>query len=200
MCHNKGLDVLAEAFAILKRDARFSRLRLRVAGGKTSADDPYVNEVRAGLERHGLAGDAEFLPNLPFHERIGFLRSLTVLSVPQRTGEAAGRYLVEAWACGVPVVQPANGASVELVEMTGGGVLYERNDPPTLAEALAGLLGDPQRARRMGESARQAVREKLHVRQTADALLDVLRGVVERHGRDEGDKRDREKETKEVLE
>ena len=55
--------------------------------------------------------------------RSNFLRSLTVLSVPARSGEAFGLYLIEAMAAGIPAVQPRLGAFPELIEATGGGVL-----------------------------------------------------------------------------
>jgi len=178
MCPRKGLDILAEAFATLKQEDRFRHVRLRVAGGKTAADDAFVGGVRARLDRQGLISHTEFLPNLPFHERISFLKSLTVLSVPERVGEAAGRYLIETLACGVPVVQPRNGVSVELLEATGGGLLCEPNDPGSLAAGLRTLLADPPKAREMGATGRRAVVEKFDVRLTAQGLLDVYRQVA----------------------
>jgi glycosyltransferase involved in cell wall biosynthesis len=177
MCHRKGLDILVEALAILKQDPAFRDVALRVAGGKTAADDAYLDGIRGSLGRRGLTGDVEFLANLPFHQRVGFLRTLSVLSVPERVGEAGGRYILETLACGVPVVQPANGISVELLAQTGGGVLYEPNDPRHLAEALRNVLTDTNLRRELGAAGRQAVVQRFDVKRTAAELLDVFQKV-----------------------
>ena len=80
-----------------------------------------------------------------------------MLSVPATYGEALGLYVLEAWAAGVPVVQPRHGAFPELVEQTGGGLLCAPDDPAALAASLRQVLGDPAAGRRMGEAGRRAV-------------------------------------------
>ena len=45
------------------------------------------------------------------------------MSVPATYDEPKGVSLLEAMACGVPVVQPRRGAFTEIVEKTGGGLL-----------------------------------------------------------------------------
>ncbi len=180
MYARKGLDLLAEAFATLRQDTRFADLTLRIAGGKTSADDAYLRQVLAGLESQGLAQSVEVLPNLAFDQRVQFLQSLSVLCVPERVGEASGRYIMEALACGVPVVQPANGVSVELVKATGGGVLCHA-DAKSLAAALETVLADPARARQLGAAGRAAVMEKFTVQHAAAGLLDVFKTLTKSH-------------------
>ena len=59
------------------------------------------------LERHSLLRDVEFLPNITREEKIAFLKSLSVLSVPAAYSESFGLYVVEAMAAGVPVVGAA---------------------------------------------------------------------------------------------
>ncbi|MCX7887900.1 MAG: glycosyltransferase family 4 protein, partial [Verrucomicrobiae bacterium] len=101
MHYGKGLDLLAEAFL----QAGVSGARLRVAGAMTAADKPLVDALR-----RKLWGRVEFLPNISRTEKIAFLQGLSVMSVPTRYAEAFGLYVLEAWACGVPVVQPRHGA------------------------------------------------------------------------------------------
>ena len=173
ICHAKGADILAEAFAILKSDGRLPGARLRLAGGMIGADIEYVEGIRALLAGRGLADDVEFLPNLRRPERVEFLRSLSVLSVPERRGEAAGRYVLEAMACGVPVVAPRNGASPELLEATGGGLLCEPEDPRSLADSLAEVLLDSPRAQALGAAGRAAVCEKFDIRHSARRFAEV---------------------------
>jgi glycosyltransferase involved in cell wall biosynthesis len=80
-------------------------------------------------------------------------------------------YLLEAWAAGVPVVQPRHAAFPELIESTGGGLLCEPGDPDSLAEAVERLLVDPAQAREMGAAGRKAVSERFSIEHMARALL-----------------------------
>ena len=181
MCYGKGLDLLVEAFAALKADKGLKDLRLRACGGMTSADRTYVEGIAARLARAGLLENVEFLPNLPQPQRVEFLRSLWVLSVPERTGEAAGRYVKEALACGVPVVQPANGVFPELIEATGGGLLFEPRNVDSLVAQLRRLLLEPALAQSMGRQGRQAVLEKFNVELMARQYERVYSRLVERN-------------------
>ena len=174
MCRPKGLDLLAEAFIRLKATPELRNLKLRAAGGKTAADDEYVGSIHKRLGAAGMADDAELLPNLPGEQRKEFLRSLSVLSVPDRRGEAAGMFILESLACGVPVVLPRTGAAPELVDATGGGVLYEPNDADSLAAALKELLLDPARMGELGRRGRQAVIENFRASRAAAALLEIF--------------------------
>ncbi len=144
----KGLGTLVDAFLQLGLPG----VRLRIAGAKTSQDDRFVRSLRKRLPR-----EIEFLPNLDLTAKQDFLRGLSVLSVPATYGEAFGLYVLEAWAAGVPVVQPRHAAFPELVEKTGGGLLCAPDDSAALAATLRQVLLDPAAARRMGEAGRQAV-------------------------------------------
>jgi len=94
---------------------------------------------------------------------------------------ACGLYVLEALATGVPVVQPAHGVFPELIEMTGGGLLCEPNNPKALAAALESLLLDPARARQLAAQGRNAVIEKFNIDQTGRNLLRIYQEVVQ-HG------------------
>jgi glycosyltransferase involved in cell wall biosynthesis len=125
MCRDKGLDVLVEAYIELRKRGRVGDVKLKIGGGCGPTDQPLVNSLREQLSKNGLLNDVEFHPNLDRAAKIAFLRSLSVFSVPARTPEAFGLYVIESLAAGVPVVQPRLGAFPELVETTGGGVLYD---------------------------------------------------------------------------
>ena len=53
------------------------------------------------------------------------------------TFEPKGLFLLEAMACGVPVVQPGHGAFPEMLAKTSGGILVEPDDTQSLAEGLS---------------------------------------------------------------
>jgi glycosyltransferase involved in cell wall biosynthesis len=158
-----GLDLLIDAFLILKKDPRLSRTRLHLTGGLTGDDGAFLRRVKRKLGRAGILGDVAFLPDAFAGDLRGFLRKLTVLSVPVPGGEAFGTYQIEAMAAGVPVVQPDEGAFPEIVKNTGGGVIYSPNDAAHLAKALGDLLTDPSRAARLGKRGQASVRAKYSV-------------------------------------
>jgi glycosyltransferase involved in cell wall biosynthesis len=164
MCREKGLDTLVEAFMELA--PRVPDARLKVGGTQTEADRAFVNDLQSRLARAGLASAAEFRPNLTHTEKQQFLRELTVLSVPTRSGEAFGLFVIEALASGVPVVQPDTGAFPELIELTGGGVLHAHADVSSLADALERLLLNPADAAQLGRSGRGTVAARF----TSDAM------------------------------
>ncbi|MGQ9590776.1 MAG: glycosyltransferase family 4 protein [Planctomycetota bacterium] len=171
----KGLAVLAEAFAILARSGSFPDLRLRVAGYLGGANVRHAARIRRWLASQGLARRVEILGTLERREKIEFLRSLDVFSVPSVVPEAKGIFVLEALACGVPVVEPAHGAFVELVEATGGGLLAEPGSARDLAEKLAKLLADPALRRELGERGRAAVLERFSARRMAEETSESYR-------------------------
>jgi glycosyltransferase involved in cell wall biosynthesis len=156
---DKGLWTLVEAFLRLKRRAEHAELRLVAAGTALKSDAPHVASLREHLRTAGVGAAVELHANVTFAQKLDVLRRTTVFSVPATYGESFGLYLLEAWAMGLPVVQPAHAAFPELVTATQGGVLCASDDPDALAEALHDLLRDPERARRLGENGARAVRE-----------------------------------------
>jgi len=177
MCKEKGLDTLVDAFILLKQSGAAGNLRLRIGGSCGPGDEPFVKTLRQRLAAAGFIGQAGFNPNLAHAEKLEFLRSLTVFSVPANYGEAFGLYLIEALAAGVPVVQPRRGSFPELIEATGGGVLYEPGNPKALAEAIEQLLQNPKQVQTMGEAGRRAVFGKFNVLEMAQEMLRVLENV-----------------------
>ncbi|MHC5036232.1 MAG: glycosyltransferase family 4 protein [Planctomycetota bacterium] len=172
-----GLDILVEAFIRLKKEARFKDLRLRVMGGGTKSDEPFLEEQIERAKGRGVLEAIDMANRFDRLTRGEFLQSLTVLCVPKRTGGAFGLYLLEAMAFGVPVVQPKLGAFPEIIEATGGGVLYEPNNAAKLADALASLLTDPEKAQALGRSGREAVFERFGAEKMAQRLVGIYEGV-----------------------
>ena len=173
MCPEKGLDRLVDAYILLKRRERTKHLKLRVGGGCGPSEEPFVHALRERLKTNGVLHDVEFHPNLDRQAKLEFLRSLSVLCVPALYSEAFGLYVVEALASGVPVVQPRAASFPELIEATGGGVLYEPGDVKALADAVEGLLADPENLRALGEAGRKAVWKDFSAERMAENIVRV---------------------------
>jgi glycosyltransferase involved in cell wall biosynthesis len=175
---DQGFEILVDAFIRLKSDPRLKGLRLRATGGVTPGDIEFVAAMRARLEKAGCGNDVEILEDFTRNARRDFLRSISVMSVPAPQGEAFGLFILEAGACGVPVVQPDAGAFREVVESTGGGIVYDPTNPHALTEALRQVLLEPRLARTLGRAAHSVVRERFTGDVMAERMLTVYKSVV----------------------
>lgn len=178
MCYDKGLDTLVEAFVSLKSSDRLKNARLRIAGGQSAGDETFLNRIRQRLVACGLINDVEFVPSFDHDAKLAFLRTLSVLSVPEKKPVAYALYVLEALAVGVPIVGPASGAFPELLEITSGGVMFEPNNAAGLTAAMQSLLLDPNQARELGKQGREAVLAKFNVDQTAEEIVRICKKVV----------------------
>jgi glycosyltransferase involved in cell wall biosynthesis len=156
ICPEKGLRNLCDAFIALRRGGR--DCRLRAAGYLGAGDRDYFDQTCGTLRAHGCHEAFEYVGEVSRGEKAAFLRSIHVFSVPTVYHEAKGLPVLEAQAAGVPAVQPRHGSFPELLEATGGGVLYSPGDPGALAAALGGLLDDAPRRAQMGQRAAAGVR------------------------------------------
>lgn len=171
-----GFGMLVDAFILLKQKSGFDDVKLRAMGGMVGDDESKAEKLLGRLAKAGWRDDVQVSPEVERESRLDFLKTLTVMSVPMPEGPAFGLFLLEAMAAGVPVVQPAIGAFPEIVEVTGGGVLYMPNTAEALAEAWAELLSDPDRVRELGRTGQGAVRERFGIgRMAAD-----MAGIYER--------------------
>ncbi len=87
--------------------------------------------------------------------------------------------LMEAMACGLPVIATRVGGMHELVEDGVSGLLVHASSVGSLAEAIRTLAQDADRRRAMGEAGRLAVVAKYDIAQTASGMVDVFDGHVE---------------------
>ncbi|MFH1718358.1 MAG: glycosyltransferase family 4 protein [Planctomycetota bacterium] len=178
MCPDRGLDTLVDAFIILKKRDELRQARLRITGGRRSDDEAFLSKMRQRLASNGLIDDVEFLPDFDRRSKLAFLHTLSVLSVPEKQPVAYGLYVLEALAVGVPVVEPSSGVFPELLEMTGGGVLCEPNNPEALAAAIEPLLLKPDYASQLGRKGRDAVVQKFNIEQTAGEMVRIYREIA----------------------
>lgn len=168
----KGLGTAVRAFIELRSRGLFPNARLMCAGTMNSGDEKYLEEQKDLLAKEGLLDSCDFHPSVTREKKIALLRGLSLLSVPANYGEAFGLYLLEAMACGVPVVQPRTAAFPEILESTGGGVLYEASGgPAALASAWELLLGDPEQLRTLGERGRRSVFGEHSMRRMAERFV-----------------------------
>ncbi len=171
----KGLHVLVDAFIQLRGMAGMETARLEIAGWLGEHNREYSERLFERLRDAGLADAFHYHGTIDRHQKLEFLQQIEVLSVPTIYREPKGLFVLEAWAAGVPVVQPDHGAFPEMLRAVGGGRLVRPGDPDHLAETLHELLIDPAERIRLGTAPRLAVQQKFHPPGMAHATLDVFR-------------------------
>ena len=163
-----GMDILADAFVLLKQRGTVPHLKLRIGGGYTSPDKKLIKQVKRTLKPY--AADVVIEETYDMDEHADFYRKITVLSVPLRFQEGVGLYLCEAFAAGRPAVEPNTGSFAEIVG--DAGLIYEPNDAQHLADALEKMLTDNQFYDRCKESAQTLARERYDDAVLAKKLTD----------------------------
>ncbi len=148
----KGLEVLCEAYRILRQSGGLPPTRLDVAGYLAPEHRPYLASVQEKMETWGLANEFRYHGVLDRRAKVEFLQQLDVFSVPVAFDDPKGMPVLEAMASGVPVVQPRRGAFVEIIERTSGGILVEP-DAASLAAGLRSVLGDAALTAELGRKA-----------------------------------------------
>jgi len=142
----KGIFVLLEAFARIAGAEPHWLLRI-VGGGELAA-------LRARVVRLGLGERVEVLGALP-HARMGeHYGAAALLALPTLRDEGLPLSVLEAMACGLPVLAVARGGLGEAVRDGEEGVLLDRAEAGALAIALGRLIAAPAERARLGRAAR----------------------------------------------
>lgn len=154
----KGVDTLLTALARL-RDTRLGRpLELVMVCRPTEG-----GLAARLIERHGLHDLVTFVDGLPAAEIAQLLASAEVACTPSRY-EGFSLPTLEAMSCATPLVVTRAGAIPEVVGPPGTpcspALVVPPGDPVALADALAGLLDDPEARARLGAAGRRRAVER----------------------------------------
>jgi glycosyltransferase involved in cell wall biosynthesis len=171
MLWDKGVGVLVEAARLLKQ-----RTTVRVVlvgepdpGNPTSID-------KDALHKWGQEGTVEYWGWQP--EMNAVYARCHIVTAPTMYGEGVPTVLLEAAACGRPVVTTDMPGCREIVEDGVTGLIVPPGDPLALADALEQLISDPIRRGRMGSAARQQAIQKFTVQQVNTATLAIYSKVL----------------------
>ncbi len=177
----KGLHVLARAYQKLRGEGDLPEDScLEVAGYLAPEHQSYLSDIEQQMKDCDLASEFNYRGVLDREQKIAFLRKLHVLSVPATYNEPKGIFLLEAMACGVPVVQPRRGAFTEIVEKTGGGLLVTPDDVESLAGGIQRIFNEPELGARLGATGAAGVREHYNVGLMAQRALEVYQSMSRR--------------------
>jgi glycosyltransferase involved in cell wall biosynthesis len=167
----KNLAVLLEQFAQM-RDKAPRRVELHLVG-----DGPLFTELRAQSASLRLNGEITWHGWLPREELRAVLQSCDCFVNPSQY-EGMPNAVLEAMACGLPVVASRVPGNEDLVIDGETGLLFDLASPSTLALQLESLANDPQVRDRMGRAGRAVVERDYSWRNVAEryaALFDSLK-------------------------
>jgi glycosyltransferase involved in cell wall biosynthesis len=169
----KGVYELLEAFAEIRRNV--PHIVLKICG--------------QGIERFGMEKRIEELRISDCVSLIGAVEPAEMhkwmqasdLFVLPTYHEGMPNVVMEAMACGLPVISTTVGGLPEAVGSSGGALLIEPKNIEQLTGTMAGLAGDRARRERMSSAARQTAEQKFGAQANAIKLLGYLSAVIERY-------------------
>nr|WP_232827491.1 D-inositol-3-phosphate glycosyltransferase [Jiangella endophytica] len=149
----KAPDVLVRAASLLARDpALRERLVVAVVGGPSGSGLAEPHALTRLADCLDVADVVRFEPPVGQRALADWYRAADVTAVPSYS-ESFGLVALESQACGTPVVAAAVGGLRTAVAHGYSGLLVDGHDPADWADAVAGLIGDPDRLRRLGAGA-----------------------------------------------
>ena len=174
LVEKKGFALLVDACRLLAdRGLRFEC----VIGGS----GPLEASLRAQVERLGLGDRVSVTGQALQQEKIiDFMHGGDVYVLPcvwAADGDVDGlpQMLMEAMACGLPAVSTRLVGIPDLIRDDDTGVLVPPNDTAALADAIAGLMGDPARAKRLADAGLRWVHERFDLSDCLEPLIDRYR-------------------------
>ncbi|OCB40479.1 alpha-(1-2)-phosphatidylinositol mannosyltransferase [Mycobacterium malmoense] len=171
----KGQDTLIKALPSIRR--RVDGAALVVVGG-----GPYLESLRKLARECGVADHVTFTGGVPADELPAHHALADVFAMPCRTRgagmdvEGLGIVFLEASATGKPVIAGDSGGAPEAVQHNKTGLVVDGRSVDAVADAVAELLGDRERAAAMGAAGREWVMAQWRWDTLAARLAGLLRG------------------------
>jgi len=171
----KGQDMLIKALPSIRQ--RVDGAALVIAGG-----GPYLAALHELADHLGVSDHVTFTGGVPAADLPAYHAMADVFAMPCRTRgagldvEGLGIVFLEASATGVPVIAGSSGGAPETVLHNKTGMVVDGRSVDQIADAVSGLLADPDRAAKMGAAGRDWVSSHWRWDDLADRLADLIRG------------------------
>ncbi len=174
----KGFDLLVEAFALVVKEHQEARLVL--------VGDVVFNRLKNVktelLEKVRTLGLQDKVIFTGFRDDMStIMAGIDLLAHSPVEPEAFGLILIEAMACGRPIVSVPLGGIPEVVHDGENGLLAQVGDPASIAGNICRIINDPVLARRMGEAGRRMVEERFNIAHRVhdiEQLYDRMLGIM----------------------
>ena len=170
----KGIESFMQAAALVAPD--FPTVRFVIAGDTNPNERPYWSTLTSLTVRLGLT---ERLIFAGLRRDVPQLLSAATISVMPSLNEALSNVVLESMAAGAPTVATRVGGTPEAISDGVNGLLVPPGDPRAMASAIAALLRDQSRARRLGDAARQSIHERFSMERMAAATTQLYEALLD---------------------
>ncbi len=170
MVQSKGLMELVEALPLCPKTVTL----LLIGSGE------YLEAVQARAAELGVRQRVRTIAQSPPEELPRLMNAMDFLVLPSRTTptwkEQFGRVIIEAHACGVPVVGSSSGAIPEVIGE--GGLVFPERDAAALAACIRKLAGSAETRRCLGEAGRRQVLTRYTWGRVAERMVEIYRQTL----------------------
>lgn len=167
----KGHTYLVEALARLQRED----VLLLIVG-----DGPNLTNIEAAVAEHHLQQSVIFAGQQA--DVVPWLQAMDIFVLPSYANEGVPQSLMQAMACGLPVVSTPVGSITELIANGRNGLLVPERDAVALSERLAWLLDNADEWGNLGKNALVFVREQCSSQAMLQRMTDIFQTVCAKHG------------------
>lgn len=163
--------------ALEKIHYRFPSIKVLFVGERYSLDryrDKVARKLVKDLIEKGVICMIKNIPHVQLPEYYSAADAVVLPSIY----DSFPKVILEAMACGTPVIASAVGGIPELISHGETGILVEPANPDELAEAIISMVSDPKLRKKLGSKARKLVEERFTWKHTAKHTLTVYKKVV----------------------
>ena len=163
----RRVSTLLDAWTVLR-----SRIPLMIVGGGEQRDHLAQKAIWNNLDM------VEFTGLLPHARTIAAIKGARFLIFSSEWYETFGLTMIEAFACGVPVICSRMGAMQEIVEDGRTGLHFNPGDSRDLAEKVEWAWNHPDQMQRMGEEARREYESKYTAEKNYPRLMEIYERAI----------------------
>jgi glycosyltransferase involved in cell wall biosynthesis len=164
----KGINYLLEAWREVIDECSEAKLLLL-------GDGPLLGEMEHMASTLGIADSVIFRGHV--RQVVDFLRGTDLFVLPSLQ-EGMPNSLLEAMACGLPVVATRIGGGVDIINSGDNGILVEPGDPKGLASGILNILKDKEQARAIATRGLEVVRESYSLDSIIPRYLALYERIV----------------------
>jgi glycosyltransferase involved in cell wall biosynthesis len=163
----KGAETLLKAWQQLPRN-----YELRIVG-----DGPSRSQLESQIAAQGVS-NVRFMGRMPHEQVIKTIKDARFVIFPSELYETFGLGIIEAFACGVPVLASRLGSMQEIVQDGYSGLLFRPGDADDIARVVARAWEQPAHMRRLGEQARKEYEAKYTAAANYRRLMEIYQQVI----------------------
>lgn len=163
----KGIYIALDAYSLAKKHSHVS-IHFYLAG-----DGSEMTKVRQYIANHGIA-DVHFCGYVQGIEKKNLLHKCHVFIFPTMHGEGMPNAILEAMACGMPVITRPMGGAIDIVKNGHNGYVTESVDPVEFADYIEHLISDKLLIEKIALTNYHDAGEKFYASRVVKRMVDIF--------------------------